>query len=498
MISHKAGILIFGFFCLLFLTSCAEPDRSSINFGLNTAPVTLDPRYTTDAVSYRLSRLIYKSLVDFDERFQVVADLAKWERLAPDHYRFYLLDKNRTFHDGSRLTASDVRKTYETVLDKKNSSPHRSSVRMIDAIELIDDDTIDFKLSYDDPLFPGRLVIGIMPATLIANGHDFNRQPVGSGPLRFSGWQDDERIDLLRLKDDQRFKFITLKDPTVRVLKLLRGEIDLLQGNIPPEVVRWLEQKQSIIVKRKQGNTFTYIGFNLEDKTTANRNVRRAVAHAIDRRSIINYVMDETARMAGAILPPNHWAGHPSLTGIAFNPDEAMRLLKREGYDENNRLSLVYKTSNNPFRLRLATIIQHQLRNVGIDMDIRSYDWGTFYGDIKAGRFQLYSLSWVGLNMPDIFRYVFHSASVPPHGANRGRFIDAGVDLLIEAAESEMSLIKQADYYRQLQQYLLESIPYVPLWYEDNVSAMRDDIKGYEPDLDGNFDSLNNVTRIMH
>ena len=494
----KKKVAIIVLCCLFFVNACTELDRSSINFGLNTAPVTLDPRYATDAVSYRLSRLIYKSLIDFDEQFQVVPDLARWEQLAPDHYRFYLLDKFRTFHDGSELTANDVKKTYETVLDTTTISPHRGSVQMIDTMEVIDDNTIDFKLSQPDPLFPGRLVIGILPAELMSAGHNFSRQPIGSGPMRFAKWQDDDQIHLLRLDDNQLFKFITLKDPTVRVLKLLRGEIDLLQGNIPPEIVKWLDDKQSIIVKRKQGNTFTYIGFNLEDEETGNLNIRQAIAHAIDRQSIIKYVMGEAARLAGAILPPNHWAGNPSLTGIDFDPGKSRELLKQQGYDETKRLKLVYKTSNNSFRLRLATIIQQQLKDVGIDVDIRSYDWGTFYGDIKAGRFQLYSLSWVGLNMPDIFRYVFHSSSVPPNGANRGRFIDANVDLLIESAETELSLTKQADYYRDLQKYLIETIPYVPLWYEDNVLAMRDDIQGYVPDMDGNFDSLNSVNRIIH
>ena len=108
----------------------------------------------------------------------------------------------------------------------------------------------------------------------------------------------------------------------------------------------------------------------------------------------------------------------------------------------------------------------------------------------------MYSLSWVGLKMPDIFRYAFHSTSIPPTGANRGQFIDAHVDSIIEAAEVEPSLTKQAGYYRELQQYLLDALPYVPLWYEDNVLAAREDIKGYKLNTDGNFDSLMNVTII--
>jgi len=478
-------------FCLLFfITACADSNRNSIAVGLNAAQVTLDPRFSTDAVSYRITRLIYRSLIDFDDQFKVIPDLANWEQIALDYYRFTLGNDGREFHDGSRLTANDVKATYESVLDPANISPHRSSVQMISSMNVVDESTIDFKLSQSDPIFPGRLVIGILPAKLISEKHNFNRVPVGSGAMKISEWQDDSRLKLTRLKDGQLIEFITLIDPTVRVLKLLRGEIDLIQGNLSPEIVTWLTERESVQVKRKQGDTFTYLGFNLEDPITSNALIRRAIAHAIDRDSIIQYVMGKSARKAGALLPPNHWAGNANITGYDYDPDIAKALLKQAGYSLESPLQLSYKTSSDPFRLRLATIIQDQLKAVGINVNIRSYDWGTFYGDIKAGRFQMYSLSWVGLKMPDVFRYVFHSSAVPPDGANRGRFVSEQVDALIETAELESSLKKQAEYYRELQQILFDALPTIPLWYEDNVLAIRKDIKGYELSADGNFDSL--------
>jgi peptide/nickel transport system substrate-binding protein len=483
-------------FCLLFLiTACSDSNRTSIVTGLNAAPVTLDPRFATDASSYRITRLCYRSLIDFDEQFQVIPDLAHWEQIALDHYRFTLGDEGREFHNGTRLSASDVKATYDSVLNPDTISPHKSSIEMIESINVIDEDTLDFILTRPDPLFPGRLVIGILPEKLIVEKHDFNRSPVGSGAMKLYEWKDDSRLKLTRLKDNQLIEFVTLKDPTVRVLKLLRGEIDLIQGNLSPEIVSWLTERESIVVKRKQGDTFAYLGFNLEDPITENVFVRRAIAYAIDRDAIIKYVMRNSARKAGAIFSPKHWAGNSELTGYEFNTDKAKSLLKQAGYDLESPLQLSYKTSSDPFRLRLATIIQDQLKSVGINVDIRSYDWGTFYGDIKAGRFQMYSLSWVGLKMPDIFRYVFHSTSTPPNGANRGRFNDAQVDSLIETAELEPSLKKQAAYYRELQQILFDTLPAIPLWYEDNVVVMRKEIKNYELSTDGNFDSLNNVIR---
>ncbi len=194
-------------------------------------------------------------------------------------------------------------------------------------------------------------------------------------------------------------------------------------------------------------------------------------------------------------MPPEHWAGHKNLSGFDYNPSKAKALLSQAGYNNASPLELIYKTSNDPFRLRLATIIQDQLASVGIEVEIKSYDWGTFYGDIKAGRFQMYSLSWVGLKMPDIFYYIFHSDSVPPYGANRGRFKNSNVDSILQLAKSEVSLSKQAIHYKYLQEYLLAKLPYIPLWYEDNILVSKKGIKGYKLTSDGNFDSLGYVTK---
>ena len=131
----------------------------------------------------------------------------------------------------------------------------------------------------------------------------------------------------------------------------------------------------------------------------------------------------------------------------------------------------------------------------GFDVEVQSNDWGTFYGDVKAGRFQMYSLAWVGIKMPDIFRYVFHSDSIPPGGANRGRLRDPMIDQLIERAERAPTLEGQARLYRELQHRVHTALPYVPLWYEDNVRVSRPGVEGYRLNTDGNYDGLKAVGR---
>lgn len=479
-------LLAFG----LLQAGCAPEPRHSIRFGLATAPINLDPRYATDAVSDRIARLLFARLVDFDPHFQPIPSLASWRALTPSRYRFVLGHRWRSFHDGHRLTAKDVQATYASVLQGQVASPHRGALSIIQRIEVLDEDTVEFYLQRSDPLFPGRLGIGILPAHLIAKNHPFNTRPVGSGPLKLLAWSTPGRLVLERPADGQRIEFLTAQDPTVRVLKLLKGEIDLFQGDIPYELEAWLAERKEVSLSRVSGTTMNYLGFNLRDPAVAEPLVRQAIAHAIDRDAIIRYVLKGAARKAASVLPPEHWAGYRGAGSPAYDPERALSLLQQAGYSDARPLRIIYTTSNNSFRVRLATIIQYQLARVGIQTEIRSYDWGTLYADIKAGRFQMYSLSWVGLKIPDIFRYAFHSSALPPVGANRGRFSSRLADRLIEAAEQSEDPAEQARLYLRLQSHLLEQLPYVPLWYEDVTLVARRGLTPYPLAADGNYDGL--------
>lgn len=486
--------LFFVCVCLSLLMSCrSHQEDDAIRFGLASAPVTLDPRFSTDAISSRINRLIYRQLIDFDAASQPIPSLATWTKLTPKQFRFHLQSEYRTFHDGTRLTANDVKATFDSILDEKAAAPHRATLHMISSIEVVDDDTVDFYLNTTDPLFPGYLEIGILPAAQIKQGHSFNTQPIGSGPFRFLSWRTSDRLRLQRQADQQVFEFLHVKEENTRVLKLLRGELDMLQNDIDTELIKYLGEQVDVKVTTGRGSNFSYLGFNMQDPEVSKHSVRQAIAYAIDRESIIKYLFSGRARLASALLTPDHWAGHPELPTYNYNPEKARQLLKQSGYTAANPLRINYKTSSNPFRIRLATIIQSQLAAVGIDVDIQTYDWGTFYGDIKAGNFQMYSLAWVGINLPDIFRYVFHSQSVPPAGANRGRYTNLQIDTSLETAQKQQDITVQAKIFQEIQEILYLELPYVPLWYEDHVYIARKNVNGYRIHPDGNYDGLADV-----
>lgn len=470
------------------LLGCGSAERVSSNqlrMGVDDRPRSLDPRYATDALSSRVNRLLYHALVDFDETFKPIPALADWKQLNEKQWLFQLRSQPH-FHHGRPLQVADVVATYQSILDKRTASPLRGGLRHIVSVTEVGEQRVLFTLGKADPLLPGRLNIGILPAELLHQGHDFNRQPIGCGACRFIA--ADAQQTVLRRPDGVALAFIKVKDPLVKVLKLRKGELDLIQGGLSPELVAYCSRQAALSTRWHPGTSFSYLGFNFQDAVLSDVRVRRAIAYAIDRKAIAHYLFKGHARLAGGLLVPEHWAGLQDFTGYAYDSDRARELLQEAGVSLPLKLS--YKTSANPLRLRLATIYQAMLRKVGIELEIQSFDWGTFYADIKAGRFQLYSLAWVGVKSPDIFQYVFHSQAVPPAGANRGRFSDTEVDRLIETALQASEVTTQAKLYRQLQHRLAEQAAMVPLWYEDQYAVQSRQWSAYTLYADGRYDGL--------
>ncbi len=533
---------------VLFLLSCAQSEFKAIRFGLSSAPLTLDPRYSTDAASTRIIRLLYLQLTDFNQQVLPSPALAKWSKLSPTHYRFRLGEKGRNFHNGERLNAEDVKATYDSVLDPATASPHKQSLDIVKSIRIINKDTVDFILHRPDSAFPGYLVIGIMPKALLNTNHDFVKSPIGSGPFRFHAWPDSSLLKLTRLRDNQAFVFLHVENATTRVLKLIKGEIDIVQNDIPGELVKHLETFYKIKVQHHLGSNFSYMSFNFRNPHLKKIEVRRAIAHAIDRRKIVKYFFGKKTKLASAIFSPEHWAGHKNLLSYDYNPAKARKLLAQAGYNKENPLELTYKTTNKPFRVRIATVLQHQLAQVGIKIKLRTYEWATFYDDIQKGNFHLYSLTWVGVKSPDIFRTVYHSSSIPDSekkkfgwktfradllkgfvhlgslvwssinsvatqreiykslslpilnrknsGKNRNAYRDEVADYLIELAEKESNRHRRIAHFYKIHERLIERLPVIPLWYEEHMAATRSNIFAYTLTADGNYDSLVNVVKL--
>jgi peptide/nickel transport system substrate-binding protein len=244
------------------------------------------------------------------------------------------------------------------------------------------------------------------------------------------------------------------------------------------------------------GTRVAYIGFNLRDPILKDVRVRQALARAIDRRPIIHYLLRDFAKPASNLLPPESWA-YSEVLSNDFAPDAARLLLDAAGYPPNNgvRFHLTMKTSTEESTRLLAAVLQQQLRDVGIVLDIRTFESATFFSDVTRGAFQFYSMTWAGgTEDPDIFEYVFHSARFPPKGANRGFYSNPRVDALIDQARREPNQNVRRQLYAELQRILATDVPTINLWYLDNVMVHSKRVRDLTLNPSGNYDFLKTAT----
>ena len=501
-------------FCLLAIivtlhTGCrigseATPPLDYLVIGIESSPSHLDPRYATDANSARISSLIYSSLLRLDEKSRVVGDLAEqWTMLDAQTYDFQIRS-GVTFHDGRALTSRDVKYTYDSIMDRRNRSPKRGPLRILKSVEQLGTHRIRFHLVEPYAPFLEHGTIGIVPVDNETPGENRTHQaPPGSGPFTLAGINLGEKVYLKANSSYWEGKprltglaFHIVPDAIVRVLEFKKGTIQLLQNDIEPDTLPWLEKNTDAIVDTKPGTTFQYIGINLTHPILKRREVRQALAHSIDRDGIIRHILKDQATAANGLLSPLNWAHDDSVPHWPFDPAKAKRLLDQAGYPDPDgegprpRFKLSFKTTNIDLRRRIAETLKEQLSRVGIELEVRSYEWGTFYSDIKKGNFHLYSLAWVGIADPDVYYNIFHSSSLPPNGDNRGGYNNPSIDNLLEWGRREADPGRRKGLYHQVQQIIHEDLPYIPLWWVKNVVVRKPEIVGFTPSPDGDLFSL--------
>jgi peptide/nickel transport system substrate-binding protein len=483
-----------------------EGTRETLVVGVETDPLNLDPRLSTDALSARIAQLVYSSLLTLNERMELIPDAAeRWEQPDPTTYIFHLR-RGVAFHDGTELTAEDVVHTFRSMMAPALASPKRASFDKVAKVETVDRYTVLFSLSEPFAPFLTNVVVGIVPRHVDQGSATFSRHPVGSGPFRFSSWIQGERLELVAhdayfggRPHISRLIFKIIPDATVRLLALEQGSIDLLQNNIPPDLLARLERNPGLVVRKAQGTNYTYLGMNLRAPPFNDILVRQAVAHAIDREPLIRHILKGLGTPASGLLPSSHWACAPDLPTYPYDPKSAIALLERAGYRDPDgpgdkpRFTVTFKTSQNEITRRIGEVLQQEFSRVGIGLEIESYEWGTLFADIKAGNFQLYALTWVGITEPDIYYHVFHSDSTPPRGANRGAYSNPEVDALLELGRTTLDQAERRDIYRRVQHILAQEIPYISLWHATNVVAMHKRVHGYVLYPAGDFRSLKDV-----
>jgi peptide/nickel transport system substrate-binding protein len=503
-VGRHAGLLVI----ILTLASCGllvscshRSDPDELVMIIESSPSNLDPRIGLDAWSEQIDGLIFDNLLARDEHLGIKPGLAEsWEIPDPRTYLFHLRRGVR-FSDGRALTSRDVKWSFDSVLQGLVRSPKASTYRFVESIAAPDDYTVVFHLKQPWAALPWNVAggegMGIVP---YGSRDEIAGNPIGSGPFRVVRAEQDREV-IIERNDNYwgqraklgRVRFTVVPDPTTRALELRKGSADLEINALAGDTVLTLEREPKLGVLRGPGTRLGYIAFNLRDPILKDARVRQAIAYAIDRPPMIHYLVRDMARLASSVLPPESWAFDNNVTQYPHDPSKARELLEEAfpAGGDGIRFHLVMKTSTEESSRAMAAVLQQQLREVGIALDIRSFESATFFSDVTHGEFQMYSLRWVGGNEdPDIFGYAFHSANIIPHGANRQFYSSPRVDTLIEKAQTETDQAMRKRDYAEVQRILSHDLPYVYLWYFDNVMVYSKRVRNLGLNPSGNYDFL--------
>ncbi len=387
---------------LLPALSCSHrPDPNTVVMIIESSPTNLDPRVGTDAQSERIYKLIFDSLVRRDEHFNLQPWLAEsWEISTPTTYIFHLKHGVR-FHNGQPLTSRDVRWTFDSMLDGSIVTAKTSTYKLVDHIEAPDDYTVIFHLKEPFATLLWNLSDGVIGIVPYGSGKDFNRNPIGSGPFRFVTAEQDNYV-LVARNDDywrdipkvERVRFLVVPDTTTRALELRKQSADIAINAMSADMIVALQKEPQLEVQISSGTIYNYLAFNLRDPILKDVRVRQAIAYAIDRQAMIHYLWRDMAEPARSILPKQHWAYDPTLPDYTHDAARARQLLDEAGYKPEKdgiRFHLTMKTSTEETTRLLAAVLQQQLRDVGIALDIRTFEFATFYADVVKGAFQMSS-----------------------------------------------------------------------------------------------------------
>ncbi len=487
--SELRAVAIAAVLLVAFTLGCGGQthDPNVIVVAVQSAPNSLDPRVGTDAVSQNIHQVLFNGLMKIDEHLHVVPDLA--ERLDNPDPTMYVatLRKGVRFHDGHELTSADVVYTFRSINDPALINPYKGALRDLESVEARDRYTVVFRLKEPFGSFPVNLVI----PQVVPNGAptNFGAHPVGTGPYRFVRSVADDRVEVAPFAEyfdgaprNNGLVFKVIPDSIMTGLELRRGTADMIVNDPDPDIVHQLEQDPHLQTETAPGADFQYIGINLRDPILKDVRVRQALSYAIDRRAIIEYLRRGLAVPATGILPRESWAYEPSLPSYDYDPAKARALLDEAGYPDPDgdgpamRMHLTLKIQNLEFPRLQGVVIQQNLRAVGIDVDVRTYEFQTLYADVLNGDFQLYTLQWTGgaTTDPDILRRVFHSNQIPPAGFNRGHFTDPHVDALLDQASRATDEATRKRLFGDAQRAIAEQAPYICLWTKiNNVIGQR-------------------------
>ena len=490
-------------------------DGGTIVIGLQAEPVTLDPAQVSDYNTIRAVYNMYDGLLRFkDESTEVEPGLAETWDISQDGLEYTLhLRKGVKFHDGTDFNAEAVKFNLERQFDDKH--PYHDTgdfayagftwgnVKQVDAV---DDYTI--KITLTSPLAPfiSHLAMHpsfmVSPAAIKQYGRDISIHPVGTGPFKFASWTPG--VEIVEEKNPDywgtsahvdKLIFRPIIEDQARLTELQAGGINFMV-NIPPDDLEGLKADPNLTVVEQTGMHTWWVYLNFMKTPLKDVRVRQALSYAVHKQAIVDNILKGTGVLAVNPMPPVVWSYTDQVERYDYNPDKAKQLLAEAGYADG--FPCVFWTpesgSGMQMPVLMSTAIQADLKAVGLNCQIKTFEWGAFLeqGVVppdKNPEWDLMAFSWVGDNGdPDNHLYILLSGDQwPPNGFNCGYYKNDQVDELLRQARTTLDRAARTKIYQEVQKLIVADAPWITIDHETQIVVMAKNIKDFKLHPTGPF-----------
>jgi peptide/nickel transport system substrate-binding protein len=473
--------------------------------GAFAEPVSSNDLFASDAYSRELAALVFTRLMRMNERLEMEPELAEAPPdVSADGKVFtYHLHHGVKFHDGVELTARDVVFTYRIFKHPDYTGPRASQFSALSDVEAVDDYTVRFTLSEPDARFPANVRYGILPKHLLdkvpvaslGDDRDFNDHPIGAGPFKLVDWTHGQTLTLEAnpdyfggrpYLDGVIYRFIA--NQSAGVLLLQTGEVDYLLS-LPESEAQTVGEMPHVTLLGTLQHGYVYIGWNLRNPLFADKRVRQALAHAVDRQEFVDTILAGHGRVADSPASPVvDWAYPDDLPTFPYDPARAKALLAEAGWSpgpdgvlrkDGRRFSFMLLTNDgNEVRRDLGVIVQQQLAKVGVEVKPAQMEWGAFLDRVQPPRsdFDALILGWNLGNAVDPSNW--HSREIA-QGLNYGGFSNARVDELVDRSIREVDRTERAATIKEIYRIVADEQPDLFVYNPEKLAALRSDVRGF-------------------
>ena len=452
-----------------------------IDVALDGSPRSLDPHTASSGYALTVTSQIYETLIRFGPDGSLQPGLAtSWRNVEPGVLRVELRSGVR-FHDGTPLDAAAAAASFDRLLDPTTGSRGRFVVAMIDEIRVIDERTLEFRTDPPFVALPSHLTFPATAVVPVARAETLAREPVGSGPFRFVSWREGSQIVLAANADHwagapavDGVRFRILQDPVVRRVELRTGGVDLL-FDPTPTAFEALAERDDLEATAGISTRTVYVGFNLEHPVLGDVRVRRAIAHAIDKRTIAEAYMLGLAEPAASFLPRSVEFALDAAEPYPYDPDRARAMLDEAGHTD---LRLELNVESGSDVESIGQLLNAMLADVGIDVTIRAESFAARYERIASGDAEIWLDFWDSITFdPDFTLWSFlHGSQI---GANNlARYAEDEVDRLLERARGEDDRAAREQLWHGIQRSALDDLPYLPLVHPSALRVASAELRG--------------------